>query len=77
MATLTMVRPNEAVTAEWAEIDLSKKLWAIPSEKMKQTKASENKPHIVPLSKQALALLERIKRLEINSPYVFAQKAVV
>lgn len=68
---LTMVRPNEAVTAEWAEIDSSKKLWTIPPEKMKQTKASENKPHIVPLSKQALVLLERIKRLEINSPYVF------
>lgn len=68
---LTMVRPNEAVTAEWTEIDLDKKLWTIPAEKMKQTKASENKPHFVPLSKQALALLDRIKRLNRNSPYVF------
>lgn len=68
---LTMVRPNEAVTAEWSEIDLDKKLWTIPPHKMKQTKASEDTPHLVPLSKQALSLLERIKRLEKNSPFVF------
>lgn len=68
---LTMVRPNEAVTAEWAEIDFDKKLWTIPAEKMKQTKASDDKPHLVPLSKQALTLLERIKRLDRNSPFVF------
>lgn len=68
---LTMVRPNEAVTAEWVEIDLDKNLWTIPAEKMKQTKASENKPHFVPLSKQALALLDRIKRLNRNSSFVF------
>lgn len=68
---LTMVRPNEAVTAEWAEIDLEKGLWTIPAEKMKETTASDGTPHLVPLSRQALAILERIKRLERNSPYVF------
>lgn len=68
---LTMVRPNEAVTAEWAEIDFDKKLWTIPAEKMKQTKASDDKPHLVPLSKQALSLLERIKRLDKRSPFIF------
>ncbi|OOR98854.1 hypothetical protein B0186_08655 [Canicola haemoglobinophilus] len=68
---LTMVRPNEAVTAEWGEIDIKKKLWIIPPHKMKKTKANENKPHIVPLSSQALEILERIKQLNYNSVYVF------
>ena len=39
---LTMVRPNEAVTAEWTDIDEDKELWVIPAHKMKQTKANEN-----------------------------------
>lgn len=68
---LTMVRPNEAVTAEWTEIDFSKKLWTIPAEKMKQTKANQNKAHLVPLSTQALSLLERIKTISANSPFLF------
>ncbi len=68
---LTMVRPNEAVTAEWADIDEDKGLWTIPAHKMKQTKANANKPHLVPLSKQAKTLLEKIKRLAGSSPYLF------
>ncbi|MGR6981773.1 tyrosine-type recombinase/integrase [Testudinibacter sp. P27/CKL/0425] len=68
---LTMVRPNEAVTAEWADIDLDKALWTIPAEKMKQTKANEGIPHLVPLSKQAMRLLAKIQRLDKPSPYVF------
>ncbi len=54
---LTMVRPREAVSAEWQEIDFDKKTWTIPAEKMKGNKCS----HIVPLSRQAIVLLEKIK----------------
>lgn len=69
---LTMVRPNEAVTAEWADIDEEKGLWTIPPHKMKSTKANENRPHLVPLSTQVKTLLERIKALSHNdSPYLF------
>ncbi|WP_244149546.1 tyrosine-type recombinase/integrase, partial [Rodentibacter genomosp. 2] len=32
---LTMTRPNEASGAQWSEIDLAKKLWTIPAERMK------------------------------------------
>lgn len=64
---LTMVRPKEAVSAEWAEIDFDKKTWAIPAEKMKGGKRS----HIVPLSRQAIALLEKIKSITGYDRFVF------
>lgn len=64
---LTMVRPKEAVSAEWAEIDFDKKTWAIPAEKMKGGKRS----HIVPLSHQAIALLEKIKSITGYDRFVF------
>ncbi|OOF38185.1 hypothetical protein BKK47_09885 [Rodentibacter mrazii] len=67
---LTMVRPNEAVTAEYADIDEEKGLWIIPANKMKQTKSNRNEAHIIPLSKQALYLLGNIKRLSLNG-YLF------
>lgn len=67
---LTMVRPNEAVTAEWSDIDEEKGIWTIPPHKMKQTKSNRNESHIVPLSKQARALLEKIKRFALND-YLF------
>lgn len=49
---LTLVRPSEASGAKWAEIDLSAKLWTIPSDRMKA-----KREHIVPLSSQALEIL--------------------
>lgn len=68
---LTMVRAKEAVSAEWAEIDFDKKTWTIPAEKMKGGKRS----HIVPLSRQAITLLERIKRITGESRFVFQSEA--
>lgn len=50
---LTFCRPGEIVHAEWAEMDLTNKLWRIPARKMKMSR-----DHIVPLSPQALAVLE-------------------
>ncbi|OOF59485.1 integrase arm-type DNA-binding domain-containing protein [Rodentibacter myodis] len=64
---LTMVRPKEAVSAEWAEIDFNQKLWAIPAEKMKGGKRG----HIVPLSSQAIKLLDKMKNLTGGGQYVF------
>ncbi|CAM2149304.1 CP4-57 prophage; integrase IntA [Paraburkholderia tropica] len=52
---LTFVRTIELRRAEWAEIDIERAEWRIPAEKMKK-----RRPHIVPLSKQALAVLEEI-----------------
>ena len=51
---------------EWQEIDFENVQWNIPAEKMKM-----KEPHIVPLSKQALEILEAIKPLTGASRYVF------
>ncbi|EIX6435559.1 tyrosine-type recombinase/integrase [Salmonella enterica] len=63
---LTLVRPGEAAGAKWCEIDTEKKLWTIPPERMKK-----RREHLVPLSPQALALLEQLKPLSRNSPFLF------
>ena len=52
----TMTRPAEAATTRWADIDFVKKIWTIPAERMKKRRT-----HIIPLTEQALALLEAIK----------------
>jgi integrase len=49
---LTATRPGEASGARWEEIDLGAALWTIPAARMKS-----NRPHVVPLSAPAVALL--------------------
>lgn len=62
----TMTRPAEAATTRWEDIDLEKKIWTIPAERMKK-----RRPHTVPLTPQALALLEAIKPYSGHREYVF------
>lgn len=50
--TLTCCRLNEATSARWSDVDLIDGIWYIP-----QTK--QGKPHAIPLSRQALALLAK------------------
>lgn len=64
---LTMVRPKEAVSAEWAEIDFDKKIWSIPAHKMKGGKRG----HIVSLSTQAIRILEKMKALTGSEQFIF------
>ncbi len=64
--TLTFVRTSELINMEWSEIDFENKLWRIPAHKMKMAL-----PHIVPLSKQALELIESLKPLTGNKQFVF------
>ncbi|ATU44164.1 integrase [Acinetobacter junii] len=66
LMTLTFVRTAELRMMEWDEIDFETKLWRIPADKMKMAQ-----PHIVPLSKQAIELLERLRPLTGNKQYVF------
>ncbi|MDF7670136.1 integrase domain-containing protein [Orbaceae bacterium ESL0721] len=63
---LTMTRPTEAVSARWAEIDLDKQLWTIPSEKMKM-----RREHIIPLNKQALAIIDIMKPISGHREHIF------
>ncbi|MFI0413776.1 MAG: tyrosine-type recombinase/integrase [Candidatus Thiodiazotropha sp.] len=66
LAPLVFVRPGELRHAEWSEIDLDKAEWRIPSKKMKMGTV-----HIVPLSTQAVAILNEIKPLTGAGKYVF------
>ncbi|MGK4352141.1 integrase domain-containing protein [Enterobacter sichuanensis] len=62
---LTLVRPSEASGARWEEIDLDAKLWIIPTKRMKA-----KREHIVPLSPQALEILEVMKPISAHREYV-------
>ncbi|MDH2998664.1 preprotein translocase [Pasteurellaceae bacterium LFhippo2] len=67
---LSMVRPAEAVSVEWSEIDFDKKLWNIPAEKMKKTRKGQF-PHTVPLSSQLLKILEEMHPITGMNKFVF------
>lgn len=66
LAPLVFVRPGELRKAEWAEIDFDKSEWNIPAHKMKMKEA-----HLVPLSKQALNIIQELKKYTDDSPYLF------
>lgn len=63
---LTFVRPSELTGATWAELDLDACEWRIPAERMKMSQ-----PHIVPLSDQAVGLLQELQTMATSSPYLF------
>ncbi len=63
---LTFVRTSELIGAKWAEFDLDAARWDIPSERMKM-----RTPHIVPLSKQAIEVLELLRTLTGESEWLF------
>ncbi len=65
-APLTFVRPGELRHAEWVEINIDEQVWKIPAEKMKMRSV-----HIVPLSRQAIVVLEEILPLTGDGKYVF------
>lgn len=66
LAPMLFVRPGELRHMEWEELFFEDKEWRIPGAKMKS-----RQPHIVPLSKQALRLLEEIFLLTGRWKYVF------
>ncbi len=66
---LTLARPSEASGAQWAEIDLNAKLWTIPAERMKA-----KREHIVPLSSQAVEILEVMKPISAHREHVFPSR---
>lgn len=62
----TMTRPAEAATVRWADIDISKRIWTIPADRMKKRRTL-----IIPLTEQALELLDTIKPLSGHREHVF------
>ena len=66
LAPLVFVRPGELRQAQWAELDLDAALWTIPAERMKMKESL-----LVPLSTQAVAILQDLRALTGNGQYVF------
>ena len=66
LAPHVFVRPGELRRAEWFEIDLETAIWRIPSSRMKM-----NREHVVPLSRQAVAILTDTQQLTGDGRYVF------
>lgn len=66
LMALTFVRTTELIAARWEEFDLDAARWDVPAERMKM-----KTPHIVPLSRQTLAVLEQIKSLSYGRSLLF------
>ena len=63
---LTGVRTGELRGAFWSEFDFEKAVWEIPAERMKM-----KRPHLVPLSTQALEIVQQLKVMSGQYPLVF------
>lgn len=66
LLALTFVRTGELIGAKWPEINWQKQEWHIPAERMKM-----KRPHVVPLSKQATAILKALQKLTGHREHIF------
>jgi integrase len=66
LAPLVFVRPGELRAAEWSEFDAYRAEWRIPAARMKM-----QDEHVVPLSRQALAILEELRPITGRGRLVF------
>ncbi len=66
LAPLVFVRPGELRGAEWPEFDLRSAEWRSPAARMKM-----GEPHIVPLSRQALAIVRELEPFARGGRYLF------
>lgn len=66
LMALTFVRTGELIGAKWSEFDLPNRRWDIPAERMKM-----RSPHTVPLSTQALHVLEVLHEISGHRDYLF------
>ena len=63
---LTFVRTGELIGAQWQEINWQREEWQIPKERMKM-----KRPHVVPLSRQTIALLKELHAVTGEKTHVF------
>ncbi len=66
LAPLVFVRPTELRAAEWSEIDFEREEWRITAGRMKMKEA-----HVVPLSRQALSILENLRSYTGDERFLF------
>ncbi|WP_313508015.1 integrase arm-type DNA-binding domain-containing protein [Kosakonia sacchari] len=78
LTLLVFIRSSELRFARWSEVDFETAMWTIPGERepLEGVKHSHRgskmrTPHLVPLSRQALAILEKIKSLSGNRELIF------
>ncbi|MBS7836286.1 tyrosine-type recombinase/integrase [Wohlfahrtiimonas chitiniclastica] len=60
-------RVQEAAQAKWEEIDTEKWIWTIPAKRMKM-----RREHVIPLSRQSIEILKKLKEIYPDSKYIFA-----
>ncbi len=66
LMAFTFVRTSELIGARWEEFDIEAARWNIPAERMKM-----RTPHIVPLARQALDVLNTLRTLTGESEWLF------
>jgi integrase len=66
LMSMTFVRTTELIEAKWGEFDLENARWDIPAERMKM-----RTPHIVPLARQALEVLEMLRDFTGSNEWLF------
>jgi integrase len=68
------VRPGNFRNMKWKDIDIANSQWIIPGEEMKVKRkkkaVNDFRPHVVPLSLQAIQIIEKLRPLTGNGPYV-------
>jgi len=74
LAPMLMLRPGEMRLGNWEEIDLDNGMWLVPSARMKRRKKEKlnGAPHLVPLSRQAVQILEQLFEVTGRTGRVFA-----
>lgn len=73
LAPLLFQRPGELRSADWTEFDLDAALWTVPASRMKRSKDGKETgdPHLVPLPRQAVAILRGLHPLTGHGQKVF------
>lgn len=78
LALVVFIRSSELRFARWGEVDLDRAIWTIPGKRQEiegvkhsQRGAKMGTPHLVPLSRQAISLLERVRALSGNFDLLF------
>lgn len=78
LTLLIFIRSSELRFARWSEIDFETAMWTIPAEreaiegvKYSQRGSKMRTPHLVPLSRQALAILQQVHKISGDRDFVF------
>jgi integrase len=66
LMALVFVRTGELIPAQWSEFNLREKVWSVPPDRMKM-----RRPHLVPLSRQALTVVAELWERRKNDTWVF------